>query len=74
MGDQLVTSGATGYIGVATGRGCTLVMAIAEAYRITSHVVIPNLRYRMDIGHRLMAHDWQALRDIGWLGDDAPAN
>ena len=74
IGDQLVTSGATGYIGVATGKGCAIEDAIADAYRIASHVVIPNLRYRMDIGHRLKTQDWQALRAMGWLGDDAPLN
>lgn len=72
IGDHLVTSGATGYIGVATGKGDTVKQATGEAYRIASHVVIPNLRYRLDIGDRVTAHDWHDLRTMGWLGDDAP--
>ena len=72
IGGQLVTSGATGYVGVATGSGRTIDDAIADAHRIANYVVLPNLRYRMDIGHRVNAHDWQALRAMGWLGDDAP--
>ena len=72
IGDHLVTSGATGYIGVATGRGDTVEQATVDAYRIARHVVIPNLRYRLDIGERVKANDWQALRLMGWLSDDAP--
>lgn len=74
IGDHLVTSGATGYIGVATGQGDSVKQATDEAYRICSHVVIPNLRYRRDIGERVIARDWHALRLMGWLGDDAPEN
>lgn len=72
IGDHLVTSGATGYIGVATGKGDTIEQATVDAYRIARHVVIPNLRYRLDIGERVKAHDWHALRFMGWLSDDAP--
>ena len=68
----LVTSGASGYIGVATGKGDTIKAATDEAYRLSSHVVIPNLRYRLDIGHRVRARDWHGLKSLGWLDDDAP--
>lgn len=68
----LITSGATGYIGVATGKGDTVKEASDEAYRLARHVVIPNLRYRLDIGDRVRNHDWQALKSLGWLDDDAP--
>ena len=68
----LVTSGASGYIGVVTGTGDTIKQATEEAYRIASHVVVPNLRYRLDIGYRVRKHDWQALRSMGWLDADAP--
>lgn len=71
VGDLLITSGASGYVGVATGTGNTIKQATGEAYRIASHVVIPNLRYRLDIGERVTNHDWQALRTMGWLDDEA---
>ena len=70
--DVLITSGASGYIGVATGTGDTVDQAVNDAYRIASHVVVPNLRFRLDIGERVKNHDWQALRSMGWLDDDAP--
>ena len=64
---QLVTSGATGYIGVATGTGQSVKEASAEAYRIARMVVIPNLRYRTDIGERVMNTDWKRLETLGWI-------
>ncbi len=71
-GEHLVTSGATGYIGVATGTGATVLDAREAAYRLARQVVLPNLRYRTDIGDRVIARDWKTLRSLGWLGDDAP--
>ena len=68
---HLVTSGATGYIGVATGTGPTVQCASEEAYRVARKVVVPNLRYRSDIGKRVAWHDWEKLRALGWLGADA---
>ena len=72
VGEALITSGASGYIGVATGTGTTVCQATKQAYRVASHVVVPNLRYRRDIGERVRLQDWQALRSIGCLDDDAP--
>ena len=68
----LITSGASGYIGVATGKGDTVKEASDEAYRLASQIVIPNLRYRLDIGDRVRTRDWNALKSLGWLDDDAP--
>ncbi|MES2280171.1 MAG: phosphoribosylamine--glycine ligase [Pseudomonadota bacterium] len=73
VGDHLITSGATGYIGVATGHGDTVIQARDDAYRIAHQVVIPNLRYRSDIGERVISHDWQTLRDLGWLAEPSPS-
>ncbi|MDB5965492.1 MAG: phosphoribosylglycinamide synthetase [Polaromonas sp.] len=67
VGGHLVTSGASGYIGVATGIGDSVPAASAEAYRIAHKVVVPNLRYRRDIGERVVQHDWQRLQALGWL-------
>lgn len=67
VGPQLVTSGATGYIGVATGTGSTVQQAKQEALRVAHKVVVPNLRYRTDIGDRVVHHDLERLRQLGWL-------
>lgn len=70
-GGQLVTSGQSGYVGVATGCGATPSDANAEALRIAQAVVVPNLRYRRDIGARLEAGEWAQLERLGWLSTDA---
>ncbi|MBG9390178.1 phosphoribosylamine--glycine ligase [Caenimonas aquaedulcis] len=64
---QLVTSGSCGYVGVATGVGSTVQEANAHALRIARGVVVPNLRYRTDIGERVARHDLQQLSQWGWL-------
>ena len=66
-GDHLVTSGATGYVGVATGTGATVQAARDEAYRVARMVVVPNLRYRLDIGERVIHDDWARLQAWGWI-------
>lgn len=64
---QLVTSGCSGYVGVATGAGATVEQACEAAYRVARQVVVPNLRYRTDIGERVRQHDLKRLRKLGWL-------
>jgi phosphoribosylamine--glycine ligase len=64
---QLVTSGACGFVGVATGTGATAREANEEALRIARGVVVPNLRYRTDIGERVARADWQWLQRLGWI-------
>jgi len=64
---QLVTSGSCGYLGVATGIGDTVQAASSEAYRLARKVVVPNLRYRIDIGERVHTHDLARLAELGWL-------
>ena len=64
---QLVTSGAIGYVGVATGVGATVVKARERAYALARKVVVPNLRYRTDIGDRVTNHDLSALVALGYL-------
>lgn len=66
-GGQLVTSGSCGYIGVATGVGDDVASANEAALRIARQVVVPNLRYRSDIGERVSRHDLGALARLGWL-------
>ena len=66
VGGQLVTSGTTGYIGVATGVAATVPEANAHALRIARGVVVPNLRYRRDIGERVAGGDLARLQSLGW--------
>ena len=67
LGDHLVTSGASGYVGVATGTGETVQAASDEAYRLARKVVLPNLRYRNDIGRKVAQHDLARLQALGWF-------
>jgi phosphoribosylamine--glycine ligase len=71
-GDHLITSGASGYVGVATGIGPTVESARDAAYRLARQVVVPNLRYRTDIGERVIHDGLGRLRQWGWL--DAAAH
>jgi phosphoribosylamine--glycine ligase len=73
VGDQLVTSGSSGYVGVATGVGDTVTQARDSAYATARKLVVPNLRYRNDIGERVIANDLARLARLGWLDPaDAP--
>jgi phosphoribosylamine--glycine ligase len=67
-GEQLVTSGSVGYVMVVTGNGATVEEARAVAYDRAAKVVIPNVRYRLDIGEQFLARDRQTMRDLGLLG------
>jgi phosphoribosylamine--glycine ligase len=66
-GSQLVTSGLTGYVGVATGTGDTVKEASDCAYTLVRKVAVPNLRYRVDIGERVASHDLARLKALGYL-------
>jgi phosphoribosylamine--glycine ligase len=63
----LVTSGNYGYSMVVTGLGDSIAAAKAEAYGRAGRVVIPNLRYRLDIGDRLIAGDYARVERLGLL-------
>jgi phosphoribosylamine--glycine ligase len=64
---MLVTSGLYGWSLVVTGAGPTLAEAKRNAYRLAARVRIPNLRYRLDIGDRLLNGDWAKLEALGLL-------
>ncbi|HWT13213.1 MAG TPA: hypothetical protein VN231_10710 [Allosphingosinicella sp.] len=68
-GGQLVTSGLYGWTMVATGLGPTIAKARREAYDRATRLSIPNMRYRLDIGERLIAGDYAKLETLGLLGD-----
>ncbi|MEA3045324.1 MAG: phosphoribosylamine---glycine ligase [Sphingomonadales bacterium] len=66
-GRQLVTTGLYGWTMVVTGTGPSIEAARAAAYRRAKSVSIPNLRYRLDIGGRLVAGDYGRLERLGHL-------
>jgi phosphoribosylamine--glycine ligase len=64
---QLRTAGMIGYTMVVTGVGTTIEEARREVYKRVDKVVIPNGRYRNDIGVRLIETDWARLAGLGWV-------
>jgi phosphoribosylamine--glycine ligase len=63
--NQLVTAGMIGYTMVVTGLGATIEESRRTAYERVNKVVIPNMRYRQDIGLKLLNHDWGQLQQLG---------
>jgi phosphoribosylamine---glycine ligase len=68
-GAQLVTAGYHGWTMVVTGTGPTIAEAQAHAYQLVRRVVIPDVRYRNDIGAKLIAGDFEYLNRLGLLQD-----
>ena len=62
-----VTAGYHGWIMVVTGTAPTIVGAQARANALADRVVIPNTRYRRDIGAKLIAGDYAAVERLGLL-------
>jgi phosphoribosylamine--glycine ligase len=67
----LVTSGLYGWTMVVTGVAATIEKAKLAAYVRVQRILIPNVRYRLDIGDRLAAHH---LAEVEQLGLFDPAN
>ena len=65
---QLVTAGMIGYIMVVTGLGESVEKAREQAYARVENVVIPNCRYRNDIGARFISRDHARMQTLGLLG------
>lgn len=70
-GGQLFARRRTGYAMVVTGTGATISEAKRAAEARAQNVVIPNLRWRNDIGARFLAGEGARLARLGWL-DAAP--
>jgi phosphoribosylamine--glycine ligase len=65
----LVTTGIFGLVMVATGIGPTIELARERANRLADRVLVPNVRYRRDIGTRLLAGEWDRLERLGLLDE-----
>ena len=66
-GELLRAAGSLGYLMVATGAGRDARTARESALATAATVVVPNLRYRMDIGERFLREDRARLERLGWL-------
>ena len=64
---QLVTSGLYGWTLVVTGQGASVAEAKAAAYANARGVTAPNLRYRLDIGDRLIHGQLAEVERLGFL-------
>jgi phosphoribosylamine--glycine ligase len=64
---ELVTSGIYGWAMVVTGVGDSIASAQQRANSLADRVLIPNVRYRRDIGDRLMAGDYARVEKLGLL-------
>jgi phosphoribosylamine--glycine ligase len=67
QGEQLLTAGQIGYVMVVTGTGASVREARRASYALVDKVVIPNLRYRRDIGLAYEQRDHDELVRLGWL-------
>jgi phosphoribosylamine---glycine ligase len=64
---QLVTSGLYGWTMVVTGIAPTIQGANEKATRLAGRVFAPNLRYRKDIGDRLVRGEYARVEALGLL-------
>ena len=67
---QLVTAGYHGWTLVVTGTGSNIPAAQAEALSLADRIVIPNVRFRRDIGNKLVAGQWAEVERLGLLDPD----
>ena len=66
---ELVTAGYHGWTMVVTGVGPSIEHARLAAYERTRRVIIPKLRYRLDIGARLSESGFAEVERLGLIGD-----
>ena len=65
---ELVTAGMHGWTMIVTGIGGTVGAAREQAYALADRVVIPNVRYRRDIGVKLETQELAHLNGLGFFG------
>ena len=70
---DLVTSGLYGWTAVVTGTGTTIQDAKGAAYARVVKIQTPNMRYRLDIGDKLIGGQLQQLTDWGWMKSMPPS-
>ena len=68
--NHILTSGVTGNIATAVGVGATIESARKQAYDLAEKVILPNIRYRQDVGVNLLAGELQQLIDWGYVSFD----
>ena len=66
----LVTTGTSGYALVVTGTGETLAAARDAANMLADKVIIPNARYRRDIGSRLIEGQLREIDELGLFDNE----
>lgn len=71
---QLVTSGLYGWTLVVTGTGPTVAAAKETAYANVGRALVPNGRWRLDIGDRLIAGDLARVERLGLLDPPPTVN
>jgi phosphoribosylamine--glycine ligase len=64
----LVTAGMHGWTMIVTGIGASVASARAAAYGLVDRVIIPNMRYRRDIGTKLETQELARLKQLGYFG------
>jgi phosphoribosylamine--glycine ligase len=65
---ELITAGMHGWTMIVTGTGATIGAAREAVYRLADRVVIPNVRYRRDIGVKLETQELARLSQLGLYG------
>jgi phosphoribosylamine---glycine ligase len=70
----LVTSGMSGYTLVVTGTGETIEAARDATNTLADKVVVPNARYRRDIGARLIDDEFRKVEALGLLDAESASD
>jgi phosphoribosylamine--glycine ligase len=65
--NQLLGHRRSGHLMIVTGTGATVIAAQAAACLRATNVIVPELRWRNDIGARFMSEDAATLSHLGWL-------
>jgi phosphoribosylamine--glycine ligase len=65
---KMVTAGLYGWTAVVTGTGPDIAEARRAAYERAVQVRCAKMRYRLDIGDKLLSGDLERLHGLGWLG------